>query len=164
MKKVLVLFLALVSLAPISFAQPKSGGDSLDQATDELMTILQMEKNTNDLIRRAIDARIAQEPRAAGAREQMIALLTKYIGWEAIRDDIKNIYKGQFTEPEMRELISFYKSPIGQKYLRVMPSILDQGSIVIQQRKTPHQAELEYIINEEVKRATAAQPAPPRAK
>jgi len=137
-----------------------SPGTSYDTA-EELMTVLEMEKSTNDLITNAVDAQIKQDPRAAAARDKMYELLTKYIGWKAIHDDIKNIWKGQFTEPEMRELIAFYKSPIGKKYIHVQISLFDQSNIAIQQRMTQHMPELLMLVKDEIKRAGAAQtPAP----
>lgn len=157
MKRLIFLVLFSFLFVHPTFAEPKAI-DPADQTAEELMAVLELEKGTNDFIIKAVDTQIKQDPRAAAAREKMYDILTKYVGWNAIHDDVKNIWKGQFTDSEMRELINFYKSPIGKKYIHVQVSILDQVNIAIQQRMTQHLPELMQVVQEEVKRAGAAQP------
>jgi hypothetical protein len=41
--------------------------------------------------------------------------------------EVALIYAAHFTEPELKELVAFYKSPLGQKMLKEEPLALDQS-------------------------------------
>jgi hypothetical protein len=42
-------------------------------------------------------------------------------------DEIARLYAQRFTEQEMKEIIAFYKSPVGKKFVTDEPAIIDQG-------------------------------------
>ena len=44
-----------------------------------------------------------------------------------IVDEIARLYAQRFTEAEMKEVIAFYKSPVGKKFVTEEPAIIDQG-------------------------------------
>lgn len=44
-----------------------------------------------------------------------------------IMDEVARIYAAKFTEQELKELIAFYKSPLGQKTVVEEPKALDQS-------------------------------------
>jgi len=46
---------------------------------------------------------------------------------QEVIDDIARLYAMQFTEPEMREVIAFYRSPTGKKFAAQEPAVIDQG-------------------------------------
>lgn len=51
---------------------------------------------------------------------------------EALKTDLVPVYHQNFTHAEIRELIGFYSSEIGQKTIKVMPAMLQQSAIVSQ--------------------------------
>jgi hypothetical protein len=44
-----------------------------------------------------------------------------------IVDEIARLYAQRFTEAEMKEVIAFYKSPVGKKFVVDEPAVIDQG-------------------------------------
>jgi len=44
-----------------------------------------------------------------------------------IIDEIARLYAQRFTEAEMKEVIAFYKSPVGKKFVLDEPAVIDQG-------------------------------------
>ena len=44
-----------------------------------------------------------------------------------IIDEIARLYAQRFTEAEMKDVIAFYKSPVGKKFVTEEPSLIDQG-------------------------------------
>jgi uncharacterized protein len=44
-----------------------------------------------------------------------------------IIDEIARLYAQRFTEAEMKEVIVFYKSPVGRKFVADEPQVIDQG-------------------------------------
>jgi hypothetical protein len=46
---------------------------------------------------------------------------------EEVIDRIAQVYAQRFSEPEMKEIIAFYKSPTGKKFAAEEPVAIDQG-------------------------------------
>jgi hypothetical protein len=44
-----------------------------------------------------------------------------------ILDEIARLYAQRFSEAEMKEVIAFYKSPVGRKFVADEPEVIDQG-------------------------------------
>jgi uncharacterized protein len=44
-----------------------------------------------------------------------------------IVDEIARLYAQRFSEAEMKEVIAFYKSPVGKKFVLDEPAVIDQG-------------------------------------
>jgi len=44
-----------------------------------------------------------------------------------IVDEIARLYAQKFTEAELKELVTFYKSPVGKKFAAEEPIVIDQG-------------------------------------
>lgn len=44
-----------------------------------------------------------------------------------IGDGMAQAYAGQFTEQELKDLVAFYKSPLGQKLIAAEPRAIEQG-------------------------------------
>ena len=42
--------------------------------------------------------------------------------------ELTHIYEEKFTTNELKELVEFYKSPIGQKSLQLLPEMYNVGS------------------------------------
>jgi uncharacterized protein len=46
-----------------------------------------------------------------------------------IGDGMAQVYAGQFTEQELKDLVTFYKSPLGQKLIIAEPRAIDQSMV-----------------------------------
>jgi uncharacterized protein len=44
-----------------------------------------------------------------------------------IIDEVARLYAQRFSEAEMKEVIAFYKSPVGRKFVTDEPAVIDQG-------------------------------------
>jgi hypothetical protein len=44
-----------------------------------------------------------------------------------VLDGIANAYASRFTEAELKELVAFYKSPTGKKFVTVLPAVLQES-------------------------------------
>lgn len=48
----------------------------------------------------------------------------------SLKEDLIPIYHKHFTGPEIKEIILFYSTELGQKTIQVMPSLMQEGMIV----------------------------------
>jgi hypothetical protein len=44
-----------------------------------------------------------------------------------IIDIIARVYAGRFSDAELKEILAFYRSPVGKKYVATLPGILDES-------------------------------------
>ncbi|KQQ56891.1 hypothetical protein ASF84_06890 [Pseudomonas sp. Leaf127] len=58
--------------------------------------------------------------------------LDQAIGWNKLKPDMVRIYTNNFTEAELKELVSFYQSPLGKKVLSKMPELAQQSVMLVQ--------------------------------
>jgi len=54
------------------------------------------------------------------------------INFDDIRPKIVEIYVKDFTEDDLKQILAFYESPIGQKTIKTMPSVMREGALVAQ--------------------------------
>ncbi len=60
--------------------------------------------------------------------ERFSTLLPERLDFESVRTTVyAPLWERHFDEQELREIAAFYKSPTGQKLLRVMPGMMEEG-------------------------------------
>ncbi|MEX0590397.1 MAG: DUF2059 domain-containing protein [Xanthobacteraceae bacterium] len=50
-----------------------------------------------------------------------------------IVDIIARVYASRFTEPELKEILAFYRSPVGKKFVAQQPSVLEESFVKTQE-------------------------------
>ena len=78
----------------------------------------------------------------SGYHDAVDAFIKKYVGWDALRTDVENIYMLHFSEEEIRELIAFYQSPAGKKFVALSPAIAQELSALVHRQLTDNQDDL----------------------
>ena len=59
-----------------------------------------------------------------------------------VMEDAPSIYARHFTTAELRQLLAFYQSPLGEKSLRVLPQITTETMALIMPRMQQLQAQV----------------------
>jgi len=75
-----------------------------------------------------------------------VVTLQKYIGWQALKDDLTAMYLQAFTEAELDQMNAFYSSPTGQKVLQRLPELVRQRNQLAMQRLQEHIGELQQAV------------------
>ena len=112
----------------------------------ELFETAKMSTVYQQTIEKTLEAQIKQNPEIAPLKDVMTKFFDKYMGWESIKKDIAKIYMKNFTDDEIKELIAFYKTPIGQKVATLVPVIGVEAAMIGEQRVEAHKAELTQMI------------------
>lgn len=145
MVKKLASFLgALLMLTAQSAGQ--TGTTSHDQAVLEFLKVVGIEKTMTASANAVVQGLIQVNPPLAPYRDIIARWATKHITWEAAAPEITKIYKDAFTEIELRDVISFYQTPTGQKVLLKLPQVMQQGAAVGAKLALAHTAELEQLL------------------
>ncbi|HSS51757.1 MAG TPA: DUF2059 domain-containing protein, partial [Thermoanaerobaculia bacterium] len=137
-----LLVLGLVPLAARA-AEPIS---SHRQAAVELLEAMDLDRGTTAMANATLDAQIQNDPSLAPYRDVFQKWIEKYLSWEIMKPRMIDLYMAAFTEPEMRDLIAFYKSPTGKKALAQIPVLMQQSLTIGMEMANQHQADLEEMV------------------
>ena len=84
-------------------------------------------------------------------------LIRKEMSWENMKDDYIKVYSEVFTEDELKELIIFYKSPIGLKFIEKTPLLMQKTMEISQVRTKRLMPEINRIVEESVKKKDSSE-------
>lgn len=99
---------------------------NMQDTTDEMLLLIenmikeQFESMLKDL---PPEGQIASD----AVQEETMEWFREFFAWERLRGLYADIYIEVFTEVEMRELIEFYRSPLGQKLLAKSPELMQKS-------------------------------------
>ncbi len=137
---------------PAAPAAPQAQSASVDPAAlSEAKKLLQeMDFKTvyKKIVDQATENVIRRQPRLASVKDKIRAFYEKYIGFDAIKDDLARIYARNFTAKELQDIEAFYKTPTGKKALSITPKIMAQGRQLGMQKIIAHIDELKSIVME----------------
>jgi len=77
---------------------------------------------------------IALQPQLAEHREKLLAFYRRALGFEALKEDLAAIYAREYTEEELRELIRFYRSPVGKKSVAVEEKLVPEFAALLERK------------------------------
>ena len=126
MKKSIFLLLFSVFFLSGTFAQTKQ------ESIKELIHIMRNDSLMNKTIDAMIPSMVNQmqsekKDSTGNVRTMEVAKIAMESAKEAMpkmMDDMTSTYDKYFTEQEIKDFITFYKSPSGQKYINVMPEMM----------------------------------------
>ncbi len=116
------------------------------QAVEELFAQIDMAMTVDQTVQQVAAALTGAVPEDMGYRDAVDAYVHKYIGWEALKDEVVALYVKTFTEPEVRELIAFYNTAAGRKLLAQTPAIGQEVSASVHRRLVENSAELKKMM------------------
>lgn len=159
MKHLLLLAAGLALITPAATAQTTASATGTAaaisagqrKAAEELLAATDSEKNLSATIDRLLTAQIEQNPGMKAVEPEMRAYLTKYMSWQAMKEDMVQLYAREFTEKELKELTKFYQTPTGRKTITKMPQLMQAGMEIGQKRMQEHLPELQQAIAEKLK-------------
>ncbi|MBK6741825.1 MAG: DUF2059 domain-containing protein [Hydrogenophilales bacterium] len=136
----------MVSLAAVS-PLPSSAG-SKELAT-ELLEIYDVPATARMAVSTMIDTLTTQDahlrPYAGIVRDFANQRLT----WPNLREGIVKEYTTTFSEQELRDLVEFFKSPTGKKFIQASPGLSQRVGSSVQRVLVEYQKELDKMIVEQ---------------
>jgi hypothetical protein len=79
----------------------------------------------------------------AKTRERITAVLS----WDAVKTDYIALYSEMFTEDELKALVNFYQTPVGQKLVAKSPMLTTKSNQVMQVRYDKLAADLNAMTD-----------------
>lgn len=125
--------------------------------TEQIMSQMQLQIESMFLnISSDADYTPAQQEIVTRYRGEVSKILKDEMIWDKIESDIVTLYMQSFTEDELKELIAFYQTPLGQKMITRMPGVMLRSAEVSRQQMRhviPRVKELGQAMSEELRSA-----------
>ena len=132
--------------------------------TEDIVTMMtaQMENTRKATIKTVLDERTDLTPNERTALEQTLInetgvrikriqerLIEKLDFFRMIDEVFISVYDKHYTLEEIRDLITFYKTPTGQKSLKVSPQLMNDAMVQITERMVPKIPEVMKELQDE---------------
>jgi len=140
------LLLAMALSCP---ALQAAENNSHRQAVETLFQLTHMEQKIDESVVSAVQVQLRQNPGLAAKQDILMAFFEKYIGWNAIRDELAEMYLQTFTEDELKTMNAFYITPTGQKVITIVPQLVQQRNRLAMQQLQEHIGELRAMIEDQ---------------
>lgn len=155
MRKTFSLALAaLMFMTVIPQTASAQGGNS--KTAIELFKVMELPNMMKDLTSTNTDQLIQSYPALKASRKELEKFFEETVGYAALETDLAAIYASAFTESELKELITFYKTPTGRKSTREMPKLYALGADLGRRKVEARQEELQRIVTQAMQPASNA--------
>lgn len=151
-----LIFTAATLFAPVTGRADEA---SHRKAAETLLGLMDMEGLLSQSVDQMLQIQVQQNPSIAPHRQEMRAFLGKYMSWASLKEDMVKLYVAEFTEPELKELVTFYQTPVGKKTIQRMPVLMAKGAEMGQKRVQEHLPELQATIQAKGAPAAGSPPA-----
>ena len=108
----------------------------------EVMKVRQTIESSMQMVKQMIPLQMEKMAKATGQTnmpsgvsdrtEQAMDLMAKELSWDNMKGDFIALYAGAFTEDELKGIIAFYKSPVGQALIAKQPELMKQSVALTQ--------------------------------
>lgn len=155
MKRMYVLVIVL-SLILVQGAW--TGEDTHRELAEKLLLLMDAQKNIEQSFEMVKQMQMTQLKRmklpggatdkAQAVQQKIMDFLAKEMSWDKLKDDYISIYAETFTEEELKGLIEFYKSPVGQKFIQKTPELMKRSMEITQKQMADIMPKIREIMKE----------------
>ena len=154
-----------VATRPAAAQQP-AGDASHRAAVQRLMEVTRVREMTEGNIDSVLAGQLRQMPQLAAHAGLLREFYREQMAWKVLEPEYTRVYLEVFTEPEVRELIAFYQTPLGQKMLTKMPLLMAKSNELAARRVQAAMPQLMQRLMEAMQGGGATRPdstRPPRS-
>ena len=145
-----ILYGCLLTIALVCHPSVSRGNEqSHRKAAENLLIVMEVDKSLPKIAEQVVETQLQQNPQLAPQRDVLQRFLNKYLNWESIKEDTIAVYTQEFTEPELKKLTEFYKTPLGKKANEKMPQLAFIAGQIGLKKAQANQAELRQMVEEQ---------------
>ena len=131
-----VLSLAAVLLFPVILSSEEEAEKipPEKQAVYELFEAQGMREQMDHIRIVMIENQLKEVPELAGCMLELNGFYLRCVGYEALKNELAEIYLKHFSVDEIRQITAFYRSPVGRKMKTVSADILLESNELAKKR------------------------------
>jgi hypothetical protein len=119
------------------------------RAAENLLIVMEVDKSLPKIVEQVVETQMQQNPQLAAQREVFQQFFTKYVNWASVKEDTITAYTHEFTEPELKKLTEFYKTPVGKKANEKMAQLAFISGQIGLKKAQANQAELRQMLEDQ---------------
>lgn len=146
-----VVFLGLLLIGAPCRGQEYAPVSGHEGAALELIELLELETINTQSREIMIESMVVQNPVLEQYVDIFEDFFATYGSWDELLPQYAELYREAYTEAELRELITFYQTPVGKKTVQLTPRLMREGAEIGQRQIAPHLPELQRQIQERLK-------------
>ena len=143
------IFLLLIVLS-IPLILPAD--EASEKEAEKLLDMMGMQEMMDQSVSQMLDIQLQQQPDLATFKRVMIEFFNKNMSYESIKPELIKMYSKAFTASELKEIIAFYSTDVGQKSIQKMPALTAQGAQLGATRVQQNIGDLQAMIEAEAER------------
>lgn len=151
------LILRLGFCAVFGLASLNVWADAEREAARALLESINVEHVMNDMVQRALAVELENNPALAPYRPVFQSFYDQYLSYQAIREQLIDLYAETFTLEELQQITAFYRTPAGAKAMRLSPELFQKGMEIGQRNVAEHLDVLQQMIATEAERLQSLQ-------
>ena len=167
LSRLLVLTLSLVAcaktgpgaVAPVAHEGPwpaqldhVSTPETHRLAVYELLAVMHMQEQLSSTLDIFLNSQLEANPNIRPFEAVMRTFLMKYLSLDAIREPMATLYMARFSELDIVQITSFYRTPLGQRSVSEFPKMMEEGSKLGRRMVEEHMPELQQMILDQIQR------------
>jgi uncharacterized protein len=146
----MLLYGCLITIALVLHPSVSVGDErSHRKAAENLLIVMEVDQSLPEIANQVVENQLQHNPQLAPQREILQSFLTKYLNWESVKEDTITAYTHEFTEPELKKLTEFYKTPVGKKANEKMPQLAFIAGQIGLKKAQANQAELQQMLEQQ---------------
>ena len=121
---------------------------------------VQIRKMQEDMLRRQLNVPEEQKEKLIAFQQKVVEKVTDSMSWDKMKDDFIRLYAEVYAEDELKALIAFMKSPVGQKMISKNPELMRKVMMLTQEKMMKLMPEINKMTKDfaaEVKAAAQLQ-------
>jgi len=144
-------FFSMILILGLVWGGVVLGGQDLHRlAAQQVLVLIGADELFTGSMQQMIDVQIQRRPHLSPFRADFEDFFGRYMSWPSLEPDVTKMLTQKFTEQELREIATFYRTPAGHKALEI-PRLLKQGAELGARRAQGHKAELEQLLTKKVR-------------
>jgi uncharacterized protein len=120
------------------------------KVAEELYAVMEYEKSFEVSLAGTVEYYVKQYPEYANHREALKRTYRKVYDMKDVREEIVKMAMKEFTEKELKEIMAFYRSPVGKKMIAKQPAMVKHAHDVSAKMMTSKQDEFFKTLQEEM--------------
>lgn len=115
-------------LTQVAFSQQASPTPAHREAVRRLIEVTRVRELMEESTQTMLKGQLEQMPQLAPVANILEDFYREQLAWSVVEPDFTRIYLDVFTEREVRDLIAFYQTPLGQAMLAKMPVLMAKSN------------------------------------
>jgi hypothetical protein len=163
MKRIVVLLLVLLSLPLAAHADDASRRDKAkellilmhtDRTLQQMMDAIMKQTGNMSTQMFGNNLTAAQQSQIDNFQKKIFSLIETNLSYKSLEPDYINMYASNFTEGQLDDMLTFYKSPTGQVVIDKLPSITTQSVQLGQKRMLALLPQIQQMVADFAKNCT----------